>query len=324
MVNETSIKAHLFVSGPPRTGTTLLELVLSSHPAITITPETRFIDKLLTRGFARSNRQLSQEELKSILDIMRTDEKFNNWPGFNVDSYFKELAKLQEISFRTILDTLFLMYANCKGSGTLIIGNKKGIYVEGYGIYFKRVFPDSKFIFTVRDPRDTVRSILKNLSGFSLRTASAVCARRGHYISNMRKRYPNDCMVVRYEDLVQCGEEKCIEICRFLAIPFRESMVKFYQYNLNSERLLKNRKEIHKNTTTPFNPNLIGQWRKNGELTQSEVEIIEAINGKFMKEYGYERSTNSRRISHLLNLCEFWGRFWLRHLRLRINGRRYV
>lgn len=325
MVTDSCIKTHLFVSGAARSGTTLLELVLASHSMILITPETRFINDLLFSGTAKWKKQPERQELDSALGMIRADDKFKNWPGFSVEEYIQEIKKLGNVSFRAMLDILFLMYARKhKKTGVSIFGNKKGLYAAGYGQYFKKIFPDARFIFIVRDPRDVIRSILKNLSTYSLKTASRRCAKTNHYISRLSRQYPDDCFIVRYEDLVQQPAQQCHAICRFLEIPFEEKMIKFYENNENSERILKNRQEIHRNTTTPFNPDLIGQWRRDTDLPQCDIEYIEAIAGNFMSRYGYEPSTHHWRIPLLLAKFDFWYRLWFRDLKLTIKKGRYV
>jgi Sulfotransferase family len=325
MAADSCIKTHLFVSGAARSGTTLLELVLASHSMISITPETRFINDLLFSGTAKWKTQPERQELDSALGMIRADDKFKNWPGFNVEEYIQEIKKLENVSFRAMLDILFLMYARKhKETGVSIFGNKKGLYAAGYGRCFKKIFPDAKFIFIVRDPRDVVRSILKNLSTYSLKTASTRCAKANHYISSLSRQYPDDCFIVRYEDLVQQPAQQCRAMCRFLDIPFEEKMIRFYEDNENSERILKNRQEIHRNTTTPFNPDLIGQWRRDNDLPRSDIEYIEAIAGNFMSRYGYEPSARHWRIPLLMAKFDFRYRLWLRDLKLTIKEGRYV
>jgi hypothetical protein len=303
---------HVFVSGPPRAGTTLLQLVLSAHPMITVTPETRFIRQLFNGRFA-PHKKLNQDEIEFVTQLMRSDAKLNSWPAFKLED---SLGKLhQGMTTSQILDSLFQTFAEHTNGGTDYLGNKKDLYSTGYGPYTKKVFPDAKFVYIVRDPRDVTRSIVEHLSGRALAEAAATCMNRDRHIVKMLEMFPHDTLVIRYEDLVSEPERVCRRMCDFLSVPFDEQMCTFYEMNPDGSRLIGVTKEIHPHTTTPFNPDLIGQWKKKRCFTAKELQTIEAIAGDYMKRYGYKPEAPPGGITAAVTRLKMLLKLWYQQLR---------
>ncbi len=278
-------REHIYIAGPPRSGTTMLELIVSAHSEVTITPETHFIQKVLRKKYLVPA-CLSPEKLAAIKQAMQNDKKLNSWPCFDVNKFFAR-ADFSAPTLSELLDALFLAFASANQSGSRYLGNKKGLYADGFGPYIKRLHKDARFIFIVRDPRDVVRSIVKNLAARELQNAAFTCCRREYYISWLQKKYPEDVMVIRYEDLVTEPEEICRRLTVFLGLEYEAGMISFYEKNRDGSRLLGLTKDIHTNTTNNFNPSLIGQWEKENCFSLRELKAIENINYKYMKKYGY-------------------------------------
>jgi hypothetical protein len=277
---------HVFVSGLSRSGTTLLQLVLSAHPMVTITPEQNFIQEFFKTNPV-PDRVLSEAQLAKMIEMMREDIKLNTWPGFNLDGFLATLPD-QEYTIAQILDALFVHFADLSSRGTHYLGNKKGLYLAGYGPLTKQVFPDAKFIYIVRDPRDTIRSIVANIAYRSLTDEAIRCTEATHQIAEMETRYPGDVLTVRYEDLVTDPKAVCQTLCKFLAIPFDEQMLRFYELNRDGSMLIGVTREIHPNTSSPFNPELVGQWKKQNSFTPNQLRTIESFAYPYMKRFGYE------------------------------------
>ncbi len=279
---------HLFVAGPQRSGTTLLQLILSAHPQITVTPEAQFICQLFSLKFpVKSPLKPSQKDI--VIALMRNDEKLQTWPNFNLEEF---ISKVYWETIYDLLDLLFRFFAVKNHSGTDYLGNKKGLYATQHsGKKIKDIFTDAKFIYIVRDPRDIIHSIQKNLRPRLLSEAANICRFRGRGIQKMSENFPDDVWIVRYEDLIINPETVCRQICKFLRVLFDVQMLNFYKLNTDGSRLIGVTKDIHPHTMTPFNPDLIGQWQKTNCFNREELQIIETITGDYMIQYGYEFHT---------------------------------
>ena len=287
MLNN-GLQGHIFVSGPPRSGTTLLRLVLSSHPAVTITPECSFFYPLMTSPHLWG-RTLQKKEIADIIGYIRKDEKLNNWYNFDIEQIIKKIECTRSLTVQKLLDLVFYEYAIAIDSGTTYLGNKKGIYAAGGGPYIKALFPDSLFIFIIRDPRDVVRST-KKAWGRTYKDAAVLFNAHLHHIDVMCRKFPNNCLVIKYEDIITEPKKTSMDICDFLKVEFDDKMLQFYKGNEKGQRLVQTKLAKHTNTFSTFNRDLIGQWRIKKDLTSEEIHGIENICRAHMLKYGYEFS----------------------------------
>jgi hypothetical protein len=276
---------HLFVAGPQRSGTTLLQLILSAHPLITVTPEAQFICQLFSLKLPLKF-PLKQTGKDTIIALMRNDDKLKTWPNFNLEEF---MATVSWETINQLLDLLFRFFAEQNHGGIDYLGNKKGFYTnERMGQKIKDIFPDAKFIYIVRDPRDIIHSMQKNFPPRLLSKAANICQIRGIQMQKMRKNFPDDVLIIRYEDLIINPETLCSQICDFLGVLFDGQMLNFYKLNTDGSRLIGVTKDIHPNTMTPFNPDLIGQWEKTNCFNSEELQTIETITRDYMNQYGYQ------------------------------------
>src|SRR3954454_23224027 len=94
-----------FVVGMNRSGTTLLRLMLDSHPEMTIPPETHFVPDLI-EAFDDA------EELEAgrVVEILTSDR---HWVDFNLDASELEarLAGMGELDAGDALRAFYALYA---------------------------------------------------------------------------------------------------------------------------------------------------------------------------------------------------------------------
>ncbi len=276
---------HLFVAGLPRSGTTLLELVLSAHEQIVITPETYFIQQWIG-GEKTPDAVLNAGSRRRLFALMKGDEKLAAWPHFDLDDFLSLEPFNPGVTFATVLDALFLHYAGLHGKQPTVVGNKKGLYVTS-GATVKALFPDARFVFIVRDPRDVTMSIVANFRKGVEATAEDI-ANRFRRMNKMRSAYGRDVKIIRYEDLVLQPEATCRELAAFAGVDESQSMLQFYLQNRQGERLLANRRSIHGNTQRPFDPELVCRWKKGQGLESEELATVDARTTEMRAQFGYE------------------------------------
>lgn len=276
---------HLFIGGPPRSGTTLLELMLSAHPAVTVAPEAIFIERLIALRLP-PRKPLTVTGANLVRRAMFEDRKLSAWPRFDRDEFLASGVVRPGVRPADILDAMFLCYARLHDGGTQWIGNKKGVYAEVAGLYLKQVFPDAKFVFIVRDPRDAVPSIVSKLNYSPARAARQI-VRRGIYISSMCDKFPEDFHFLRYEDLVIDPLPTCERLCKFLDLEPSPRMLDFHKVNREGARLLGDKKTIHQHTRGPLNPTLVERWRRDLPARKADLAEIEAPTTSFMARFGY-------------------------------------
>ena len=137
---SSDCKAPVFILGFPRSGTTLLDTILRSHPGVEVVEEKPAVDKIL--------HLLSQYPGDFLRVLSSVDEKAR----FDLaHAYFEELHKYVRDPNSLIIDKFPLNIV------------KAGI--------IKRIFPDARFIFAQRHPCDCVLSCF--MQNFNLNDAMA-------------------------------------------------------------------------------------------------------------------------------------------------------
>ncbi|HEY1637628.1 MAG TPA: sulfotransferase [Rhizomicrobium sp.] len=197
------VRTHAFLLGFPRSGTTLLEQVLAAHPDIEAMEE--------------------RDCLIQSYPFLASDETLNRFAAMGPDdlaplrqSYWDEARKAgMELSRPVFVDKMPL------NSVPLCL--------------IARLFPDSKIVFALRDPRDVVFSCFRRRFGmtqqmFELLTLESAAT---YYNAVMtlcdiyRGRLALSIMDVRYESLVEGFEAVSRNLCAFLDVPYRREMHDF-------------------------------------------------------------------------------------------------
>jgi tetratricopeptide (TPR) repeat protein len=201
---ESPIKTHVFLVGFPRSGTTLLEQVLASHPDIE-TMEER--DCLI---------DAAAEFIVPPDGLARLSSAGESELGEFRNSYWKRVAESGFTPHGSVfVDKMPLT--------TVIL------------CLVAKLFPQAKILFAVRDPRDCVLSCFRRRFGmtpqmYQLLTLEGAA---GYYDAVMtlgeiyRDALALDRVDLRYEDLVADFEAETRRVCAFLGVDWREEMHAF-------------------------------------------------------------------------------------------------
>ena len=270
---------HLFVSGNMRSGTTLLQLILSAHSDICISPETRVISELIKRYPYASI--IKGEELNFVQQLILSDPKIKSW-RIPLQQYYEEVSNYKQITIHQVIEHLLLYFAKSVKPDAKWIGNKKGFYLKKHGEMIKQLFPASRFIFIVRDCRAVVASVIRT---FGRNDIDEIARKWVTHIANGKKliaQFPNDILEIKYENLTFYPEKTCRKMCSFLQIEYQAEMLEKYMWE--SAFRLKDI-EIHPNTYKKINIEINEKWKT--DLNDKQVEKIKNIAGNVLAEYGY-------------------------------------
>ena len=284
-----------FVVGVPRSGTTLLRLMLDAHSQLAIPPETHFLPKLI---------RACQEELDADRDGRRRALELmtghRRWPDFGLDPADVE-ARLQGEGLLEPAEACRAFYgAYAAKHSKRRWGEKTPQYVKT----MKRIggaLPEAHFIHLIRDGRDVALSILDVSWGPSTIEDAAVQwtsqVRRARRKSRSLAHYNE----VRYEGLVADPEPIVRRICEFAKLPFEPEMLAYHERA--SERMsavardlelgggregisASERASQHALVSEAPRSERAGRWRE--EMDAADVAIYESIAGPTLVELGYE------------------------------------
>ena len=179
------------------------------------------------------------------------------------------------------------------------VGNKNPSYWAHLDL-LAQLFPSqAKYLCIVRDGRDVALSRMKLKWG---RTSVFACARTWveslRAVEDFQKTLAGGrLLVIRYEDLLATPESVVSQMESFLAAP------------LDSERRGALVGSIEQSKTRGN----FDKWRQ--EMTARDLEIYEAVAGRWLEKYGYERGIDAPRIGWYVapwySTMELWRRVWL-------------
>jgi hypothetical protein len=288
------VNPYLFIVGCPRSGTTLLQRLVDSHPQMAVTPETHWIPRWFHKkpGKGLPDGLVTKKFLRKLLDNPRFLEL-----GIKLDEVAKPIAGGERIPYDRFISSLFDLYGQRRGKP--IVGDKTPGYARELPT-LHLLWPSARFVHLIRDGRDVCLSILNWERAKSWKTGEGAARFRT---------WPQDPVgtaalwwewhvrlareagqqvgtglyhELRYESLVARPSDECRALCEFLGVPYDDHMVRSYQ-----ERAMVGPGEGTKHPWMPITPGL-RDWRS--QMPPESVEHFEAIAGAMLDELGYPRA----------------------------------
>jgi hypothetical protein len=281
-----------FVVGVPRSGTTLLRLMLDAHPDIAIPAETAFL--LAIVGRPPSAGPLTALELHRLLTSLQS------WPDVVLDAraYLDALTPLHPFSVSDGLRTFYRLYAARfeKSRG----GDKTPTNLERMR-EIADILPEAHFVHVIRDGRDVALSLrdMWFAPGRDMTTLGRYWSERiraARQAAEWGLRY----LEIRYEALIAEPERTLRAVCAFVDLSYDPRMLRYHETArqrldevttwrgpdggviVTKEQRLHN----HRFTSLPPMAERVGRWRT--ELTGDETAEIEAVAGDLLAELGYQ------------------------------------
>ena len=282
------LESPVFIVGCPRSGTTLLGLMLDSHPNISVAHEAAIFHFLYNKG-KQKWRLSSAEDRKKFLERLEQYPNLRESLGQDVVyTVVETLRWRQKLTAKSIIDALFDAYL--QKTGKIIWGEKTPTHYYHIDDILS-LYPQAATICLIRDPRAVFASMKRYAQKkkdtdewywwMTENPEKASMLWLDCYESTM-KRKDRICFV-KYEELVQSPEFVLKNLTQeYLSISYSPKMLEYYR---KSEDKIANMPDWHRPTTQKVNPANAERWVS--ELTSQEVNRIESILGKQMEEFGY-------------------------------------
>jgi hypothetical protein len=285
--NDLKAAAPIFLICSERSGSNLISSIVGEHPKVYAHPPYHLGRDLILRlhEVAAEN---SSEALRVLRDnaVARVSKYRGEEEATRLENWFDRQT---ELSPRAVARYVFQeMPLEAHGKHAFVKEN------NAHQLLFFLVdcFPDAKFIFQVRDPRDFLLSAvvrrkrwLGNKFG-SVRNALNVW--REDQLGGLTAYGllgPERVFLQRYEDLVARFEETVTKLCAFLGLSFDERMHKFHE--ADSAQRLAVKGGPRENLARPLMTENFRKYRKG--LSRGQVKIVEAYVGDLMDRFGYPR-----------------------------------
>ena len=283
--DEAPTPAPFFIVGSGRSGTTLLRMMLCSHPRISIPPETWYMIPLLERFSMDS--PLTAAEIESAASIITSHYR---WPDLKIDAqeFRRELSQLKEPDLRAVAEIVHRWHMRAEGKARW--GDKTPVYIQILP-ELARMFPGSRFIFLLRDGRDVAKSfqaagwVSRWLHENTREWINALEHERRWKGSELGQRI----LQVRYEDLVLETEATLRQVCQFIGEEFEQQMLAWQGHV--DERIPARESGIHRKLKLRIDPQGVSRWKR--EMSAREIFVCEAFMGAHLTRMGYERRYRS-------------------------------
>ncbi|MEU8657609.1 sulfotransferase family protein [Actinoplanes philippinensis] len=271
----------IFVVGCPRSGTTMLQLMLHAHPRIALPPETRFLLAAYQKR-ARFGDLTDPARRRELAGFIVASSQFADL-GLDPDETAEAIVAGPP-TLGSAFGIVFRSYAHRFGKPRW--GDKRPLYLRHLPTIL-RLFPDAQIINIMRDGRDCVASLKETPwkpSGFG--TLVDYWAQSADASLLAARRYPADVYhQVRYEDLVADPEPHLRRICGFLGEAYDPAMS---APDKLAPVAVPEYKTWHTLTHQAPTTERIQSWRT--RLTADELRRCEAAFGHRLAKFGYQPS----------------------------------
>lgn len=215
----------VFIIGSPRSGSTLLERMISSHTNIVGGPEPHLLTPLAHLGFYENIEKAPYDHLRAVA---AQREFIDILPGKEEDY----LTALRAYCYH-----LYSQQLEAAGTEKTMVLDKTPAYALVLP-FIEKVFPSAKYIVLTRHPAAIFSSFAKSFFEDDWQAAHSFNPIIERYVPAIA-RFLRDSNVpkvhIRYEDLVQNPETHMKQVCELLELPFEAGMVE-YGKKKNPER----------------------------------------------------------------------------------------
>lgn len=300
-------RGPFFIVGAPRSGTTLLQYMLRSHPRLSVpTGESHFFVPLYRN--AASFGDLSElENIRAVLVAMyRQSADFLDTDLHGIRFDIGRLAtELHVEGRRTVRDVVAgLFEKNAAGEGKARWGDKTPYYVMHIPKLLEW-FPDAQFIHLIRDGRDVALSLFARKHDFGVYNIYYAAKYWQQYVETGRehgaKLTGDQYLEVRYEDILGAPESSLRRICQFLGEAFVESVVDFKPAGEAGKTPLLQKGVQSDNA---------GKWRT--ALSPLQIRLFEAGAAGTLEACGYDLVAPNRFLPRPVR-----GLFWVHNRAVR-------
>lgn len=284
---------RVFILGNPRSGTSLLRIMLNSHPLIASPPECGFLHWWYPKyeNWTRKD-SIDLIKINAFVDDVLSSKKMETW-HLNKELLTSKILSEQPLDYSSLSELVYATWALMNShKNPQVIVDKNNYYIHHLKDLVK-IWPDARFIHLIRDGRDVACSYLameslKTDSPYKPKLPSNISDIAIEWLTNNENIFQflnhleeGTTHIIRYEELVTRTESMLNSICEFLEVPMSLEMLNYYNHNDEP----RSTSDWKKKTFEEPDIRNIGKYK---ELLSSEQIIqFNEIALIALKEFGY-------------------------------------
>ncbi len=203
--NDNSDKI-IFILGMPRSGTSLVEQIISSHSKVFGCGELAILSNIIKTNFIDDDKLISENFYKIMNDTLLKEKLYKEYVNFikNFNVKEKYITDKAPLNFRWIG-------------------------------FIKQFLPNAKIIHCIRDAKNNCLSMFKNLFegglNFTYDQDDLVKYYKSYsdLMSFWKSKYNESILDVKYENLVQNSEREIRNIIKFCDLEWEENCLSFHE-----------------------------------------------------------------------------------------------
>ena len=267
-INDDGLSDPVFLVGFPRSGTTLAEQLMASHPKIKVSNEKPLLRKVVSN--------------------------MSEPPG-QQEGYPYNLGRMNQSEIRLLRARYWELAEKIPG-----VKRNDGLFVDKLplNILFiptiHRLFPNTRILFALRDPRDVCFSCYTNI--FSANDAMVnftdIMDALKFYADTMdiwqiyQHEIPFNVYELRYETLVSRFDKTAHELINFLGLEWDDNVLKYYM-ETNQRNVTT---PSYQGIASPVYKRAMGRWKHYAEQLHPALTIL----GPYVRRFGYETEASNQ------------------------------
>jgi hypothetical protein len=279
----------IFIISSPRSGSTLLRLLLNTHSKIAIPPPGFMFPFFYPFMYSYGDLQ-RDENFHALVEDVLEHQRIKGWPDpIEPDEI---LAAEPDRSFAGLYQTIHEIWGRRRGKYRWGEKTPRNSFWIGEIL---ECFPTSQFLHILRDGRDVAVDWVENLDWpKNVYSTGLEWEEHIHAIQPWKDSLPEDQFLeVRYEDLVGSPPEVLGQICEFLGEAYEPDMLRYYASD--EAQNWSESEGCHRMVSRPITDDYVGAHRK--VLTLRDRQMLATAIGPTLVDCGYELDVAGRDIS---------------------------
>lgn len=291
-----AIKLH-FIVARPRTGSTLLSVMLNMHPAVKLAMEEPFFYNLYSA--------YSKVTVWSPEKISQYCDDFYLFSTWRLEFQFAGKEQLRNLlaehqaalDFELVLRLTYLCFLPAKDENKITVVIDKELQMHTHLHKVSEMYPQSKFIFLYRNPLDSLvrRNHLRKKFGKNrsfLDEAIAWKYNTDKLFANKNKIDASLILELKYEDLIQDPAKELKRVCSFLELEYDANMLNYHNVKMfdSGGNIPAAFAAVNEGITKKPMLSKIGEWKT--ALSKEEAATIWSVCGAGAVKMGYEKDSS--------------------------------
>lgn len=290
------MKPPLFIIGNPRSGTTLLRLMLNNHKEIVVPPECGFAVWFMNEFSDWGKVRGTEYWIGEFIKVLSSARKIETW-GLDYEMLKKHLVEKAPQTYAEAVSCVYMYHGLCNSDIMPSRWGDKNNYYMDHLQEINMLYPHCKVLHIVRDGRDVACSYRKvNKSDIKSKYAPqlpvGIREIAVEWSNNIRKVLSasedmddNRFYEISYENLVTQPQNTLREICQFIEEDYDDNMMSYYHRNRVDEQEPLEFLQWKGKTLDPPVNDRVGVYRR--ELTVDEIALYNEIAGPCLQRYNY-------------------------------------